>query len=148
MEIKSVKDDFKELFEETIECIKENYSKTDEQARIIVGTIINNNLKLMQVRMDLLNFVEFYKTYNINKPSVFTYNDFTVSQIKQIIDESLMSLQDKKIAYKMFAEHKTHETIAEECDISQPLTVGNNKERIKKILKSTCGKIYKGETKD
>ena len=68
MEIKSVKDDFKELFEETIECIKENYSKTDEQARIIVGTIINNNLKLMQVRTDLLNFVEFYKTCNINKP--------------------------------------------------------------------------------
>ena len=30
MEIKSVKDDFKELFEETIECIKENYSKTDK----------------------------------------------------------------------------------------------------------------------
>lgn len=54
MEIKSVKDDFKALFEETINCIKENYSKTDEQARIIVGTIINNNLKLMQVRADVV----------------------------------------------------------------------------------------------
>lgn len=147
MEIKSVKDDFKALFEETINCIKENYSKTDEQARIIVGTIINNNLKLMQVRADLLNFVEFYKTYDINKPSVFNYNDFTVSQIKQIIEESPMSLQDKKIAYKMFAERKTYETIAEECDISQPLTISNNKDRIKNILKQTCGKIYKGGTK-
>lgn len=133
---------FKEEFDETVHDVMVNFGKPEEIARLIVGTVICNTLKKLQIDTDELLFIEFYKKY-VHEPKALSYEDFTVSQLKQIIDETPMSNSDRQIAYKMFIERKTQLDIADEVGVSEPRTIGNNKERISKRLRVTASKLYK-----
>lgn len=138
----NLKEEFKLEFDRTVEAVVKNYRKTDEIAKVIIGTIICNSLKQLQIDSTNMMFVDFYRKYIHNAP-VLEFTDFTVSQLKEIIDETPMSLTDREIAYKMYIERKTYSEIAEECDILEPRTIGNNKDRIRELLKLTASRIYK-----
>lgn len=133
---------FKEEFDETVHDVMVNFGKSEEIARLIVGTVICNTLKKLQIDTDELLFIEFYKKY-VHQPKALSFDDFTVSQLKQIIDETPMSNSDRQIAYKMFIERKTQLDIADEVGFSEPRSIGNNKDRISKRLKVTASKLYK-----
>lgn len=133
---------FKEEFDETVHDVMVNFGKSEEIARLIVGTVICNTLKKLQIDTDELLFIEFYKKY-VHEPTTLSFDDFTVSQLKQIIDETPMSNSDRQIAYKMFIERKTQLDIADEVGFSEPRSIGNNKDRISNRLKVTASKLYK-----
>lgn len=133
---------FKEEFDETVHDVMVNFGKPEEIARLIVGTVICNTLKKLQIDTDELLFIEFYKKY-VHEPKALSFDDFTVSQLKQIIDETPMSNSDRQIAYKMFIERKTQLDIADEVGFSEPRSIGNNKDRISNRLKVTASKLYK-----
>lgn len=133
---------FKEEFDETVHDVMVNFGKPEEIARLIVGTVICNTLKKLQIDTDELLFIEFYKKY-VHEPKALSFDDFTVSQLKQIIDETPMSNSDRQIAYKMFIERKTQLDIADEVGFSEPRSIGNNKDRISQRLKVTASKLYK-----
>lgn len=133
---------FKEEFDETVHDVMANFGKSEDIARLIVGTVICNTLKKLQIDTDELLFIEFYKKY-VHQPKALSFDDFTVSQLKQIIDETPMSNSDRQIAYKMFIERKTQLDIADEVGFSEPRSIGNNKDRISKRLKVTASKLYK-----
>lgn len=133
---------FKEEFDETVHDVMVNFGKSEDIARLIVGTVICNTLKKLQIDTDELLFIEFYKKY-VHQPKALSFDDFTVSQLKQIIDETPMSNSDRQIAYKMFIERKTQLDIADEVGFSEPRSIGNNKDRISKRLKVTASKLYK-----
>lgn len=97
---------FKEEFDETVHDVMVNFGKSEDIARLIVGTVICNTLKKLQIDTDELLFIEFYKKY-VHEAKTLSFDDFTVSQLKQIIDETPMSNSDRQIAYKMFIERKT-----------------------------------------
>ena len=133
---------FKEEFDETVHDVRINFGKSEEIARLIVGTVICNTLKKLQIDTDELLFIEFYKKY-VHELKTLSFDDFTVSQLKQIIDETPMSNSDRQIAYKMFIERKTQLDIADEVGFSEPRSIGNNKDRISNRLKVTASKLYK-----
>lgn len=133
---------FKEEFDETVHDVRINFGKSEDIARLIVGTVICNTLKKLQIDTDELLFIEFYKKY-VHQPKALSFDDFTVSQLKQIIDETPMSNSDRQIAYKMFIERKTQLDIADEVGFSEPRSIGNNKDRISNRLKVTASKLYK-----
>lgn len=133
---------FKEEFDETVHDVMVNFGKSEEIARLIVGTVICNTLKKLQIDTDELLFIEFYKKY-VHEPKTLSFDDFTVSQLKQIIDETPMSNSDRQIAYKMFIERKTQLDIADEVGFSEPRSIGNNKDHISNRLKVTASKLYK-----
>lgn len=133
---------FKEEFDETVHDVMVNFGKSEEIARLIVGTVICNTLKKLQIDTDELLFIEFYKKY-VHESKTLSFDDFTVSQLKQIIDETPMSNSDRQIAYKMFIERKTQLDIADEVGFSEPRSIGNNKDRISNRLKVTASKLYK-----
>ena len=133
---------FKEEFDEAVRDVMVNFGKSEEIARLIVGTVICNTLKKLQIDTDELLFIEFYKKY-VHEPKALAFDDFTVSQLKQIIDETPMSDSDRQIAYKRYIERKTQLDIADEVGFSEPRSIGNNKDRISKRLKVTASKLYK-----
>lgn len=137
-----VKEEFKSEFCKAVDEIRCSYSKDEKTSRLIVGTIICNLLKRIQIDANERLFVDFYKKY-IHTLKVLSFDDFTASQLQHIIDETPMSEDDKKIAQKLFIERKTYGEIAGECYIAEPRTIGNNKDRLSKLLNSTASKLYK-----
>lgn len=137
-----VKEEFKSEFHKAVEEIRCTYSKDEKTSRLIVGTIICNLLKRIQIDADERLFMDFYRKY-IHTLKVLSFDDFTASQLQNIIDETPMSDDDKKIAHKLFIERKTYQDIARECYIGEPRTIGNNRDRISKLFNSTTSKLYK-----
>lgn len=133
---------FKEEFEEAVRDVRLNFRKSEEIAKLVVGTVICNTLKKLQIDTDELLFIDFYKKY-VHNPKALSFEDFTVSQLKQIIDETPRNDSDRQIAYKRYIERKTQLDIADEVGVSEPRTIGNNKERISKRLRVTASKLYK-----
>lgn len=128
----------------TLNDIKFNFGKDDYTSKHIVYKCVCNLLKQMQIDSDNLTFVEFFGKY-IHNMECFSYLDFTSSQLKYIIEESVLNEEDKNIAYKLFVEQKTYSEVADECNIGDERTIGNNKDRISTMLKSTAIKLFKNK---
>lgn len=150
-ESEKLKKQFSTKFEETTEVIANKYprftnNKKDEDktlsiAKIVVGTMCINLMNQMQVDASTLNVLDFYTKYG-NAMPILEFYDFTKSQIKELINESPLNDRDKEIAYKMYAEQKTYDEIADETNIGDSKTVGNNKTRISEALKRTVMLVY------
>jgi hypothetical protein len=133
---------FKSEFDEAVSDLMRSYNKTEDDAKLIIGTIIVNTLKKIQIDSDEMSFLEFYNKY-VHTLRVLYYSDFTVDQLEHIIEQTPMSVDDKKIAYKIFIEGKTYNTVAGECCIAEPKTVASKKEKISDLLRITASKMSK-----
>lgn len=54
---------FKEEFDETVHDVRINFGKSEDIARLIVGTVICNTLKKLQIDTDELLFIEYDHTH-------------------------------------------------------------------------------------
>lgn len=133
---------FKSEFDEAVSDLMRSYNKTEDDAKLIIGTIIINTLKKIQINSDEMPFLEFYNKY-VHTLRVLYYSDFTVDQLEHIIEQTPMSVDDKKIARKIFVEGKTYNTVAGECCIAEPKTVASKKEKISDLLRITASKMSK-----
>lgn len=131
---------FKAEFDEAVAGLMRSYNKTEADAKLIIGTIIVNTLKKIQIDSDEMSFLEFYKKY-VHTLRVLYYSDFTVEQLEHIIEQTPMSEDDKKIARKIFIEGKSYNTVAGECYIAEPKTVASKKEKISDLLRITASRM-------
>ena len=138
----NLKENVKYEMQRTINDLKFNFGRTDEESLKIVATILCNLLKQMQIDADELTFLEFFSKY-IHNAEVLKFSDFTNSQLIAIINETPLSDEDKLIAKKMYIDRKTYSDIADECGIGDERTIGNNKDRISHMLKLTAMRLYK-----
>lgn len=135
------KEKFKEEFEKTCQCVKEQYQEKDGQEREIVGLIINTFLHEVQLNIEKMSFIDFYKMY-LSGSLFLDCTDFTKKQIVEIIQESPLNDRDRKLANLYWVDLGTEEEIASELQIDRK-TVRNNIPKIGMILKTTASKLYK-----
>lgn len=136
-----IKEEFSCEFYKACESIRTNYPSKEDDEGNIVGTIIIQLLHEIQHDAEKMSFIEFYKKYI--KGSLFLgCEDFTASQIKEIIEESTLIERDKKLARYYWLEMMSEEMIANELQVDRK-TVRNNIPKISVILKATASKIYK-----
>lgn len=135
------KERFKIEFERTVEAILKKYPTKEGVEKEIVGHIINTFLHQVQIDVEKLTFVDFYKEY-LQGTLYLDYNDFTSSQIREIIDESPLSELDKKLSIYYWLEMRSEEDIARELGIDKK-TVRKHIPNVSMVLKKTSSRLYK-----
>lgn len=135
------KEIFKNLFYDCRKALLEKFPNKEGQENEILGHIVNNFLEDLKYNINKMDFKEFYHTY-LQNTKFFDCNDFTNSEIEEIIKESSLSERDKTLAKLYWVDNKVEQDIADElyCDIK---TIRRNIPKISDILKSTCSKMYK-----
>jgi len=136
-----LKEKFRLEFEKTTEWIIKEYPNKDESARNIVGEIIIDKLHEIRYDSENLNFIEFYKKYLLGS-LYLDCDDFTESQIDNIINESHLTERDRKLAKYYWLDLLSEEEISNKLFIDRK-TVRNNIPKISMKLKETASKIYK-----
>ncbi len=135
-----LKEKFSIEFERAVEWIMKNYPNKDETARDIVGEIIINELHEIRFDCENLNFIDFYKRH-LPGSLYLDYDDFTKSQLEEIIRESHLTDRDRKLACYYWLELLSEEEISNKLLIDRK-TVRNNIPKISFKLKTTASKLY------
>ncbi len=135
-----VKETFKLEFEKACEWIKNEYPSKEDVARDIVGEIIVDKLRDIRYDSEVLDFVDFYKKY-LAGTLYLGYEDFTKSQLQEIIQEAYLSERDRKLATYYWVEMLSEDEISTRLQIDRK-TVRNNVPKISNTLKETASKIY------
>lgn len=138
-----LKEKFKLEFEKTTEWIVKEYPNKEECARNIVGEIIIDKLHEIRYTSENLNFIEFYKKY-LAGSLYLDCDDFTKSQIQEIIKESHLTERDRKLAEYYWLDLLSEEEISNRLQIDRK-TVRNNIPKISLKLKETSSKLYINE---
>lgn len=135
------KEKFKTEFEELCSEILKRYPTKLGQEREIAGYIIIDYLNHITHDTSQLSFIEFYKKY-LTGTMFLDCNDFTKTQIKEIIAEAPLNERDRILATMYWVDIKNEQDIANELNYDIR-TIRNNIPKISQILKQTCAKIYK-----
>lgn len=138
-----LKEKFKLEFEKTTEWIVKEYPNKEECARNIVGEIIIDKLHEIRYTSENLNFIEFYKKY-LAGSLYLDCDDFTKSQIQEIIKESHLTERDRKLAEYYWLDLLSEEEISNRLQIDRK-TVRNKIPKISLKLKETSSKLYINE---
>lgn len=136
-----IKEEFKDEFYKTCNFVKTNYPSKEEQEGEIVGTIIIQLLHEVQHDTEKMNFIEFYKKH-LKGTLFLCCDDFTATEIKQIIEESPLNERDKLIATTYWIDLMSEEDISYKVGCDKK-TIRNNIPKISMILKTTASKLYK-----
>jgi len=157
VKVNQIKEDFELEFNKTLKDLIEIYPRvsrvkkyeglSENVFKIVIYTILLNNLKQIQIDANNLSIKEFHTKYVPNLPILYR-GDFTCDESKKIIDETYLKDRDKTIAYKFFVEKKNAiDIFVEMPEIGDKKTINNNLEDINNaLLYRAC--IYNKEIKN
>ena len=135
-----LKEEFKIEFEKAVNWINKEYPHKEEQAKEMVGEIVIDKLRDIRYDSETLSFLDFYKK-NLAGTHYLGYEDFTKSQLQQIISECYLFERDRKLATYYWVELLSEEEISNRLLIDRK-TVRNNIPKISAALKETAAKLY------
>lgn len=90
------------------------------------------------MEQDRLNF---FKQFSNDAKKDLNASYFTISEIKEIINETALTSLERDIAHKKYVECKTYEEIANECCYDER-TIKRRLPNISLKLKMTCVKLF------
>ena len=131
---------FKEHFYTCADLLKNRYTNKEGQERDILGHIINNFMEELQHDLKRMNFKDFYHKY-LKNTLFYDCNDFTNSEIINIINESPLNDRDKLLSRLYWVDNKVEQEIADTLGVDIK-TIRRNIPKISQILKQTCAKIF------
>ena len=135
------KERFKFLFEECLEKILKQYPHKEGEERDIMGFIINTYLLAISCDIEKLDFRDFYDKY-LQGTLFLCCEDFTTSEIAEIIKEARLNDRDKKLAKMYWVDLLCEEEISDNLMIDRK-TVRNNIPKISMALKQASARFVR-----
>ena len=127
---KELEEDFKKELTKTLECLCDAYPRvsrvkeykdlTENDFKMVVFTVLLNNLRELQYDSTKINMRDFHRKYTPNLQILYRC-DFTGDEFLKIIDDSYLTPCDKAIARKFFIEKKTRNEVHSDEDINKEI---------------------------
>lgn len=85
--------------------------------------------------------VDYFTQLSNEQKKGLTYDDFTVSELTEIINETPLTSLEKELAVERFINRMTYEGLSKKF-YYEPRTIKSKLAKISKLLKKTCVKLF------
>lgn len=138
--VNDIKDTFRDKFYILADNIEKKYGKLQHDSLNLVGNIINNYLDELLLDVARNNFKDFYIKH-LQGTLYLGCEDFTAKEIDEIIDNSRLSPDDRRIAHHYYVEQSSANQIGDNVAVD-PRTIRTKLPSISLELKQTASKLY------